>query len=122
MKFNSFDEKITFYKLARKKKEDGELRNDVFFTDKQSWEDRVVEKQMGYIKHHLMGHYNKTAEDIKINWRKRYVEMNSKKVASFANGTWSYHKTMKPVEKLVETSINAWTESRASADPASASD
>ena len=122
MKFNTLDEKIKFYKLARQKKERGELESDVFFTDKKSWEDRVAEKKMGYIKHHLMSHYNKTKENIKINWRKRYVEMNGKKVASLANGTWSYHKTMKPVEQLVEASINAWMESRDSADPPSESD
>ena len=86
MQFTSFDEKLAFYKTVNQKRESGELESELFFTDKLSWEDRVVEKKSGYIKHHLMAHYSKDTSDVRINWRKKYVEMNGKKVASFSNG------------------------------------
>ena len=120
--FESNAAKLSFYQKVDEKQD--ELADNISFTNKLSWNDRVVEKKMGFLKYHLMKQFNKNKEDIKIFWRRRYVEMNGKKVASYHLETdaWSYHKSAKMVEGKVEESMQAWFAKRERADAPSESD
>ena len=104
------------------KKDNGELDEGISFTHKLSWSDRVIEKKLGFIKHHLMDHFQKGVKDVKINWRRRDIEMGNKKVAAYENDSWSFHKSAKIVEPKVNESMAKWLSERDSAAPPSESD
>ena len=81
-------------------------------------------EKIGFLKFHLMTQFNKNKEDIKILWRRRYVEIHGKKVDSYdaETETWCYHKSAKTVEGKVEQSMKAWLAKREHAEPTSESD
>ena len=120
--FENNAKKLEFYQKVGQKH--NELDENISFTNKLSWSDRVVEKKLGFLKFHLMAQFKKKKEDIKILWRRRYVEMNGKKVASYDSETetWIYHRSAKAVEGKVEESMQAWLADREHAEPTSESD
>ena len=79
---------------------------------------------MGFIKYHLMKHFNKNISAVKIYWRKRIVETDEKKVASYDSGndTWMFYKSAKLVETKVEESMDNWLSKRERTDPPSESE
>jgi ribosomal protein L11 len=120
--FENNTKKLEFYKKVEQKAD--ELDDDISFTNKISWRDRVIEKRMGFIKYHLMKHFNKNISAVKIYWRKRIVEMDGKKVASYDSGTdtWMFYKSAKLVETKVEESMDNWLSKRERTDPPSESE
>ena len=120
--FENNTKKLEFYKKVEQKAD--ELDDDISFTNKISWRDRVIEKKMGFIKYHLMKHFNKNISAVKIYWRKRIVEMDGKKVASYDSGTdtWMFYKSAKLVETKVEESMDNWLSKRERTDPPSESE
>ena len=100
------------------------LDDEISFTNKVSWNDRVIEKKMGYIKYHLVKHFNKNLHAVKIYWRKRVVEMEGKKVASYNQETdeWVLYKSAKLVESKVKDSMDLWLSKREKNDPPSESE
>ena len=118
--FANNDDKLKFYKQVKEQKD--KLDADISFANKLSWPDRVIEKKLGYIKHHLMLHFNKPVSDIKINWRRRFVEMGGKKVAYYDAGTWVFHKSAKVIETKVNEAMEKWTSERETTDPPSESE
>jgi hypothetical protein len=72
-----------------------------------------------------MKHFNKkNISAVKISWRKRIVEMDGKKVASYDSGTdtWMFYKSAKLVETKVEESMDNWLSKRERTDPPSESE
>ena len=120
--FGSNAEKLNFYKKVTEKGDT--LDDEISFTNKLSWQDRVVEKKLGFLKFHLMAQLRKTKEEVKIVWRRRYVEVNGRKVASYnaGDGSWTYHKTAKLVEAKVTESMETWLAKREQTDAVSESD
>ena len=120
--FGSNANKLNFYKKVAEKEDI--LDDEISFTNKLSWQDRVVEKQLGFLKFHLMAQLRKTKEEVKIVWRRRYVEVNGRKVASYNadDGSWTYHKSAKLVEAKVTESMETWLAKRAQTDAVSESD
>ena len=120
--FEDNSKKLEFYKNAKDKED--VLDDEISFTNKVSWNDRVIEKQMGYIKCHLVKHFNKNLDAVKIYWRKRVVEMEGKKVASYnqETGEWVLYKSAKLVESKVKDSMDLWLSKREKNDPPSESE
>ena len=120
--FGSNADKLNFYKKVAEKEDI--LDDEISFTNKLSWQDRVVEKKLGFLKFHLMAQLRKTKEEVKIVWRRRYVEVNGRKVASYNadDGSWTYHKSAKLVEAKVTESMETWLAKRAQTDAVSESD
>jgi hypothetical protein len=71
-----------------------------------------------------MNHFNKNISAVKIYWRKRLVEMDGKKVASYnpENDEWVFHKSAKLVESKVKDSMDLWLSKREAKDPPSESE
>ena len=118
--FANNEDKLKLYKRVEEQKD--KLDGDISFANKLSWPDRVIEKKLGYIKHHLMSFFNKPVSDIKINWRRRFVEMGGKKVASYDAGTWVFHKSARVIEIKVNEAMEKWTSERETTDPPSESE
>ena len=122
LSFENNTKKLEFYKKVGEK---GDMLDDnISFTNKLSWSDRVIEKQLGFIKYHLMKHYNKNVNAVKIYWRKRLVEMEGKKVASYSHesDSWVFYKSAKIVEPKVKESMDLWLAKREKTDPPSESE
>ena len=120
--FEDNTKKLDFYKKVEEKGD--ELDDNISFTNKVSWSDRVVEKKLGFIKFHLMAQFKKNVNAVKIYWRKRLVEMDGKKVASYnhENDEWVFYKSAKLVESKVKDSMDLWLSKRETNDPPSESE
>jgi hypothetical protein len=122
LSFEDNTKKLEFYQKVEEKGD--ELDDNISFTNKVSWSDRVVEKKLGFIKFHLMAQFKKNVNAVKIYWRKRLVEMDGKKVASYnhENDEWVFYKSAKLVEPKVKDSMELWLSKRETNDPPSESE
>ena len=120
--FENNTKKLEFYKKVEEKGD--ALDDSIAFTNKLSWTDRVTEKKMRFIKYHLMKHFHKDVKSVKIYWRKRLVEMDGKKVASYnqEKDEWVFYKSAKSVESKVKDSMDLWLSKRETNDPPSESE
>ena len=120
--FEDNAKKLDFYKKVEEKGD--ELDDNISFTNKVSWSDRAVEKKLGFIKFHLMAQFKKDVHAVKIYWRKRLVEMDGRKVASYnhENDEWVFYKSAKLVESKVKDSMELWLSKRETNDPPSESE
>ena len=92
------------------------------FKDNLSFDERVVDKKLGYIKYHLIADAKKDKSEVKIHWDKKMIEVNGKKVAWHTGGEWKYTKLTKTIQDAVNKSVERWVAKRTKQDPPTDSD
>ena len=116
IKFPNIRDKILFYKEIEKKKHITVSPNQFSYQDNKTFEERCVDKQLGYIKYHLIEDTKMESSSIKIHWDKKLVEANKKKVAWYVDGNWKYTTVANAVKDKAEKSTAIWIQRRTAQD------
>ena len=114
---------ITFPHVAAKKdfyrkmQRCSELDEKYNFFDNLTFPERIRNKRLGYIEHHMISHDDYAEGDVKVIWDKNMVTLRSKKIAWYNDDNEIQMTTAaKFFEKEVEHSLTLWIAKRSN-DP-----
>ena len=110
-------DKIEFYKTTQQNKHKSTVNKNLTFKDNLTFEERIIEQKLGYVKYHLINDAHKVQNNIKIYWNSNRVALNGKKVAWYTNGKWKSTKAVDDIKELIEESISKWIQKRTQEPP-----
>ena len=112
IEFESEASKIGFYKKVRNSsKTSGNIT--LWFTNNRTYQQRVRDRTLGLIKHHLVESKSIPSEDVKIVWKKGVVKVKHNKVAWVStDATMLLKGVAEEVRDDVEEDIEEWKRKR----------
>jgi len=112
--FPSVGKKIDFYKAVQ---QCNDINDKYRFFDNLTFPERIRDKRLGLLRHHMISNDKYTEADVRVRWRKHMVTLKDKKIAWYDhNDEFQMTKAAKQFEKEVETSLKKWIAKRSS-DP-----
>ena len=113
MEFETVAAKRGFFKKLQSSKLDLGNGNVLYFNNNDTWEMRVKNKTLGYVKHQLGALKSIPYEQLKIDRRKLSVKHKDKLKAWYNDaGEVQYAENMEDVKKGVETLMETWLAKR----------
>ena len=119
--FQVFSDKIKCYKLLRQQQHND--YEQLSFFDNLTFQERILEKRLGLLKHFMLKTNEHDADDVKVIWRKQIVTLRNRKIAWYDEANQiQMTKAAKKHQDEVENALEEWIRKRSHDDPATDSE